>query len=173
MSAALLTIDMQQGMFMLPIAPFRGEEVVATVARLQSRARAAGVPLLHVQHDGGTGHILAKGTSGWPFHTALAPRAEEGVIEKRHCSAFQETELHERLARADIRRIIVAGMQTEHCVDAACRAARALGYAVVLAKDAHTAFDSPVLPAAQIVAHHNLTLGESFVELIAADAIEF
>ena len=64
-------------------------------------------------------------------------------------------------------------MQTEYCIDTNCRAAADLGYKVVLAKDAHTTFDTPVLSAAQIIAHHNRTLDGSFVELAAAGDIAF
>lgn len=38
------------------------------------------------------------------------------------------------------------------------RRALALGYPVTLAADGHTTTDNPILPAAQIVAHHNATL---------------
>ena len=69
--------------------------------------------------------------------------------------------------------VSVAGMQTEFCIDTNCRAAFDLGYKVVLAKDGHTTFDTPVLSAAQIIAHHNRTLNGSFVELAAADDIVF
>jgi len=64
-------------------------------------------------------------------------------------------------------------MQTGYCIDTNCRAAADLGYKVVFAKDAHTTFDTPVLSAAQIIAHHNRTLHGSFVELAAAGDIEF
>jgi nicotinamidase-related amidase len=64
-------------------------------------------------------------------------------------------------------------MQTEYCVDSACRAAAALGYRSVLVSDAHTTFDTSVLSAAQIIAHHNLTLGDSFAELALAREVRF
>jgi len=137
------------------------------------RAREAGVKVFHVQHDGGPGHGLAKGSPGWPHHPQVAPGPGEAVIEKRHSSAFHETDLHARLQAAAIDRLVIAGMQTEMCVDSACRAAVAHGYRVTLASDAHTTFDSAVLPASQIIAHHNHLLGRTFVELAAADDVRF
>jgi nicotinamidase-related amidase len=171
MPTALVIIDMQQGMFSDAIAPARGEEVLQRCAELLGRARAAEVPVFHVQHDGGAGDILGKGSPGFPHHPAVAPKAGEPVIEKRNISAFQDTDLHERLTKAGIDRLIVAGMQTEMCVDSACRAAKALGYRVVLASDAHTTFDTDVLSAELIVAHHNKTLDGAFVELSRAGEI--
>ena len=37
--------------------------------------------------------------------------------------------------------------------------AQSLGYAVTLASDAHSTFDSPVLAAPKIIEHHNRLLG--------------
>jgi nicotinamidase-related amidase len=173
MSTALLVIDLQQGMFTDVVAPYRGEEVLRRVGTLLDRARTARRPIFHIQHDGGIGDILCKGSPGWPHHSAVAPRVEEAVIEKHHSSAFHATDLHARLAEAGIDRLVIAGMQTEYCVDSACRAAAALGYKVVLAADARTTFDTSVLPAERIVAHHNNTLDGTFVELMPAAEIEF
>jgi nicotinamidase-related amidase len=65
-------------------------------------------------------------------------------------------------------------MQTEYCIDTNCRDANGLGYEVVLVKDGHTTFDSPVLPGSKIVAHHNQTLGSGgFATLVAAGAVKF
>jgi hypothetical protein len=41
--------------------------VLARIAGLLERARNACAPIFHVQHDGGLGHILAKGSAGWPL----------------------------------------------------------------------------------------------------------
>jgi nicotinamidase-related amidase len=173
MSTALVIIDMQQGMFTDVIAPYRGEEVLQRCANLLERARAARIPVFHVQHDGGPGDILGKGSPGWPHHPAVAPMAGEPVVEKRHISAFHDTDFHDRLKKAGVDRLVIAGMQTEMCVDSACRAAAALGYRVVLASDAHTTFDTDVLPAERIVAHHNKTLNGAFADLSAAADIGF
>jgi hypothetical protein len=39
--------------------------------------------------------------------------------------------------------------------------------------DGHTTFDSPVLPAEKIIAHHNRTLGDGFAELCSASGVDF
>jgi nicotinamidase-related amidase len=159
-------------MFMLSRPPHHGDKVVERVASLLSRARARNVPIFHVRHDGGSGQILERGTAGWELHPLVAPSEGEPIVDKQHSSAFQDTTLHKQLELAGVGKIVIAGMQTEYCVDSACRAAAALGYRVVLASDAHSTFDTSVLSATQIVAHHNLTLG-SFGELAATDEIRF
>lgn len=173
MTTGLLVIDLQRGMFTSEDKPHDGDGVLSRVASLLDRARAQGAPVLHVQHDGGPGDPLARSDAGWEIHPDVAPRPGEPVIGKTRCSAFPGTGLDAHLRRLGITRLVIAGMQTEYCIDTNCRAAADLGYKVVLAKDAHTTFDSAVLSAAQIIAHHNRTLDGSFVELAAAGDIAF
>jgi nicotinamidase-related amidase len=171
--SALVVIDVQQGLFTGKAPLHRGDEIVRRIAGLIARARAAGMPVFHVRHDGGPGHPLAKGSVGWAHHPAVAPQAGEAVIDKRQSSAFHDTDFHARLQALAIDRLVLAGIQTEMCVESACRAAVGLGYQVVLVSDAHTTFDSAVLPAEQIIAHHNHTLGKGFAKLARADEVEF
>jgi len=173
MTTGLLVIDLQRGMFTSEDKPHDGDGVLLRVASLLERARVRGAPILHVQHDGGPGDPLAKPDVGWEIHPDVAPRPGEPVIGKTRCSAFPGTDLDAHLKRLGITRLVIAGMQTEYCIDTNCRAAFDLGYKVVLARDGHTTFDTPVLSAAQIIAHHNRTLDGSFVELAAADDITF
>jgi nicotinamidase-related amidase len=173
MATGLPVIDLQCGMFMDAQKPHDGDGVLARTASLLERARQRGVPVLHVQHDGGPGDPLGKPGPGWEIHPDVAPQAGEPVIEKSRCSAFPGSDLDAQLKRLGVTRIVIAGMQTEYCIDTNCRAAADLGYKVVLAKDAHTTFDTPMLSAAQIIAHHNRTLNGSFVELAAAGDIDF
>jgi nicotinamidase-related amidase len=60
----LVIIDVQQGMFTFRRPIYQGEEVLARIAGLLERARSAKIPIFHVQHDGGPGHVLAKGIDG-------------------------------------------------------------------------------------------------------------
>jgi nicotinamidase-related amidase len=173
MTTALVVIDVQNGMFDSDPPPYRGDELLQRIAGLLERARAAGVPVFHVQHDGGPDDVLAKGSPGFAHHPVVAPTGGEPVIEKRHVSSFRDTDFDARLRRAGIDRLIIAGMQTEYCVDTACRAAVGLGYKVVLVADAHSTFDSTELSAERIVAHHNNTLRGAFVELVTSDKISF
>jgi nicotinamidase-related amidase len=173
MPTALVVVDVQQGMFTCDPPPYHAAEVLQRIATLLERGRVAGVPIFHVRHDGGPGHILAKGSAGWPHHPAVAPRTGELIIDKRHRSAFHDTDFHARLTERGIDRLVIAGLQTEMCVDSACRAAVALGYRVVLASDGHTTWDTPALPAERIIAPHNRTLGRGFAELSTVMAVRF
>jgi nicotinamidase-related amidase len=171
---ALLFIDMQKGMFSIAgVVPYDGAAVVQRIATLVGRARAHGTPVFFVRHDGGPGHPLAATTSGFEFHADLLPNAGESVTVKRRCSAFHDTELDAALKAAGINRVVICGMQTESCVDTAVRAAAERGYQVTLVADAHTTFDTTVLDANDIIAHHNQTLAGLFAVVRPASSIQF
>ena len=151
---ALLVIDMQVGNV---AAAYQREEIVARLAGLVAEARAAGTPIVFIQHED---DWLRPEAPEWQFLAALTPDKGELVIHKRACDAFYGTPLLEELTARDVRRLIVTGVQTELCVDATCRRAASEGFDVILVADGHTTEDTPNLPAAQIIAHHNRTLGQ-------------
>jgi nicotinamidase-related amidase len=154
---ALVVIDVQQGIVRAPQI-HDADAVLTRIRSLQDRARLAGVPVVHVQHDGPRGHRVEKGSSGWNIEPAVAPSSNEQVIHKRASDAFFETPLLEELRRFGVEQIIVAGCMTQYCVDTTCRRAVTLGLDVVLACDAHTTADEGQLLAEQIIGHHNTLL---------------
>ena len=170
---ALIIIDVQVGMFMEEFPVYRGKELLEKIQGLIGRARAAGVPVIYVQHDGQGEDPLRPDLPGWPIHPAIAPLDGELVVRKLHPDAFQDTPLQSELERRGIRSLVAAGIQTEFCVDTTCRRAYSLGYKVTLAQDAHSTWDNKYLKAQQIIDHHNLTLGGWFVKLKPADEIQF
>lgn len=170
---ALLVIDVQLGMFEEQDPVYRGDELLTTIGDLITRAHAAGIPVIYVQHSGGENHLLEPSAPGWPIHPAIAPTEDALVIHKRHPDSFQETNLQHELEIRGIKRPIVVGIQTEYCIDTTCRRAYSLGYDVTLVEDAHSTWDTDHLKASQIIAHHNQVLGGWFVILKAAHAIEF
>ncbi len=174
MKKALVVIDVQKGMFAIP--GFRlhdGEGTVARVATLLTRARAAGVPVFFVQHDGGPEHPLHPGKPGFPFHDAVAPEAREDVTVKHRGSAFHGTAFDAKLNSAGVDTLVVCGMQSEYCVDSAVRGAVERGYEVVLVADGHTTGDTRVLKASAIVAHENETLGGGYADVVPAGDVVF
>jgi nicotinamidase-related amidase len=172
-STALLIIDVQMGMFQSPRIPpvSRADELLATLQKLIARAREAGVPIVYVQHCGTKDDVLQEGMPGWEIHPAIQPRKEDPVVRKHFCDSFLKSELHELLQSMSISSLVIAGIQTEFCVDTACRRAFSLGYEVTLVKDGHSTWDTEALQAAQIVAHHNLTLSSSFLRLANSDSL--
>jgi nicotinamidase-related amidase len=170
---ALVIVDLQQGMFTLPDPLYRGDQLLRTLSDLVERARQSGTPVVYLQHDGSEGHPLAPSTPGWPIHPAVAPNENDIVVRKQHCDAFCETRLETTLKELQVTRLVVAGLQTEYCVDTTCRRAFSLGYQVVLVGDGHSTCDTESLKASAVIAHHNQVLGEVFATVQAAHEITF
>ncbi len=177
MKTALLVIDVQVGIVdHFPV--HNKDRVLANIGSLLAKARAANVPLIYVQHDGGEGHPLEVNTAGWQIHHRVAPIDGEPVVRKQSCSSFYETPLQQVLNDAGILHLVVTGCMTEYCVDTACRHATTLGFDVTLAGDAHTTIDNESLKAAQIIEHHNRVLdgfssGENAVTVRSTGEIDF
>ncbi|HEY0186892.1 MAG TPA: isochorismatase family protein [Cellulomonas sp.] len=85
-------------------------------AALLARARAAGAPVIHVQHDGGPGSAYDIRQEIGRIHPAVAPVAGEPVVVKTAPNAFVGTDLAERVAAAGNDELVVLGFMTHMCV---------------------------------------------------------
>jgi len=164
-TTALLVIDVQVGLIDDPADPsYNAPIVLANIAGLLAKARTAQTPIIFIQHDGNTyegeGLSLAPNSPGWQIHTMVEPLVGELVLRKRASDAFYQTTLQAELDARHIQHLVITGCRTEMCVDTTSRAAISRGYDVTLVRDAHSTTDSEIMPAAQIVAHHNYTLDD-------------
>jgi nicotinamidase-related amidase len=174
---ALLIVDAQVGLVELMPAEVQ-RSVVPRIGTLIDKARASGVLVIYIQHDGPKGHPLETHTQSWEICPLLKPADGEQVIRKRESDSFFETLLQRELEKRGIAHLIIAGGMTEYCVDTTCRRAASVGYDVTLAGDAHFTRDNEVLTAKNIIAHHNFVLdgfgaGDHLVRVKPADEIVF
>jgi len=170
---ALLVIDMQVGNFSEPNPIYKGGQLLARVKSLIVKARSSQTQIVYIQNSGGSGDPDEYGTPGWEIHPSLTPVEGDLVVQKQTPDAFHETNLHRELESRGIKKLVIAGLQTEYCVDTTCRRAFSLGYSVILVKDAHSTWGSPRFTAQQIIEHHNQVLGGWFTTLKNESEIEF
>lgn len=170
---ALLVIDVQRDVL---DGCFRADQVLATIQQLVAAARAAGAPVVWVQHEEPG---LERGTPGWQLADGLHPRDGEPVILKSYRDAFADTDLAAELAARTVRHLVVVGSQTDYCVDSATRRATMEGFDVTLVQDGHTTTDAVTeygtVTAEHIIGHANLRFstlrhpGGTFAVTRAAD----
>lgn len=131
--------------------------------RLLERARAAGVPIIHIQQVSAPGRGIFD-PSG-PF-TAFAPEATpapgETVITKKLPNAFAGTTLDAALKQLGRRQLILSGYMTHMCVSATARSALDHGYLTTIIADACATRNIPdgaggTVPAATV---HRVALAE-------------
>ena len=156
-NTALLVIDVQNGVVN---HSHNRDEVVANVATLVGKARAAGVGVVWVQHS--NPEHLPLGSDGWQFAPELKAADGEPVVHKTYADSFEATDLEEVLAGKGIGRLVVSGAQTDECIRSTLHGAIARGYDALLVSDAHTTEDLSEWGAPtpdKVIAHTNLYWG--------------
>ena len=86
------------------------------VEKLITHARKCGVEVVFVRHDDGT--ELTKGAKGFEVYNSFAPKDGEKIFDKNYNSAFRKTGLTEYLRGKNENEIMIAGLQTDYCMDA-------------------------------------------------------
>ena len=172
MKKALLVIDVQNGMFQEGNVVYKGDVLLKNLIGLIDQARSSKTSIFYIQHNASAGHPLEYRTKGWEIHPEIAPSNQDVIIQKTTPDSFFNTSLEDELKKQGIEHLIIAGIQTEVCVDTTCRRAFSMGYKVTLASDTHSTWDSEDLTAQQIINHHNHVL-RWFTDISSSQDITF
>lgn len=141
-NAALIIIDMQQGMTSPGLPARNNPGAEANLAMLLAAWREQGRPLVHVRHISRTpGSVFWPGQPGVEFQPRFQPLASEHVVEKNVPDAFIHTGLERWLHVRGIRRLVIAGVSTNNSVECSARSGGNLGFEVSVAGDACFAFE--------------------------------
>jgi len=149
LKTVLLVVDVQQAL--IDANPVREDEFFLNLKMLIDAAHASGTEVVYVRHDSGPDDVLKAGTEGWQLHRSLKPREDERVFDKKFNSAFHKTGLNEYLKEKRVGRIVLCGMQTEHCIDTTCKVAFELGYDVLIPSGGTTTFTNPFLTGEKLI----------------------
>jgi len=152
-NTALLVIDVQNGVVG---EAYDRDAVVANIAALVDKARAADVDVVWVQHNDDD---LKKGSENWQYVAELERLDSEPLVQKEYGDSFEETELESILAARGIGQLIVSGAQTDACIRSTLHGAIVRGYDATLVSDAHTTEDQSSWGAPtpdKVIAHTNL-----------------
>jgi len=142
MSTALLLIDVQKGFDDSCWGKRNNPDAEKNMASLLAVWRQLERVVLHVQHcSSNKNSPLHSDSKGNNFHDFAMPKSNEPVFKKSVNSAFIGTELEHYLNQQDIKRLVIAGFTTDHCVSTTTRMAGNLGFDVTLLSDATACFD--------------------------------
>jgi len=139
--------------------------------------RTAGEPVVHVVHDSlQPASPFRHGSPGFAPLPGFEPGEGESRIVKHENSAFAGTGLDTLLRRLDVRRLVVAGLTTPHCVSTSVRMAANTGFDVTLAGNACASFamdcpDGRRLDAETVQAVHIASLHGEFCRVLPSDEI--
>lgn len=133
--SALIVIDVQKDVV---ADAYRRDETIGNISDLVKRARAAGTPVVWVQHSD---EEMEKGSDAWQIVPELSPAADEPVIHKIYGDSFEATDLEDVLSAAGVGRLVVSGAESDACIRSTVHGAFTRGYDVTLVSDAHTTSD--------------------------------
>ena len=140
--AALLLIDVQQGLDEPRLGTRNNPQAEQRIGALLAAWRQAQWPVIHVQHMSREPNSpLRPELPGNAFKPEAMPREGEPVFQKNVNSAFIGTSLEAHLRRENIHSLVIAGLTTDHCVSTSVRMAGNLGFDVVVVEDATATFD--------------------------------
>ncbi|MFC6974358.1 cysteine hydrolase [Halomicroarcula sp. GCM10025709] len=164
-TTAVLTVDLHRGhldpeIATLPVPADRAEEIVDASERLVTAARANDFPVIHVTtayrdaseitsnpkwnetevSDGDSREAISEhnvygNTEGMEIMPALAADEDTFLQPKKRYSPFLETDLPFVLRVNDIETLVVAGVNTNTCVQCTCFEATNRDYEVVVVED--------------------------------------
>ena len=125
---ALLLIDIQD--FYFPGGKSALSEPVKAASKaalLLDQFRKDEMIVIHIRHNS---------EPGGQINSIVKPLTTEKTISKNEVNSFLGTDLQEYLQKFKIDTLVICGMQTHMCVEAATRAASDLGYKCILIHDA-------------------------------------
>ena len=132
-NTALVIIDIQNFYFpggSLPL--FEPEKAALNAQKILNYSRKNKILVVHVKHNA---------SSGSEIHDLVKPLENEIIISKDKANAFIDTDLLELLKEYNIEKLILCGMQTHMCLEAATRAASDYGFTCTVIEDACTTRD--------------------------------
>jgi nicotinamidase-related amidase len=143
-NTALIIIDFQDG--------FKDEaywggnrnnpEAEKNARKVLDTWRELGLPVFHVKHNSvNPKSKLAPGQPGNAIMDIVKPIGSEPTIPKKVNSSFIGTDLQQQLESKGIKRVVLAGLQTDHCVSTTARMAANLGFETIVLSDATATFD--------------------------------
>jgi nicotinamidase-related amidase len=126
--AALLLIDIQNFYFpggRLPLV--NPEDASLNAKKLLNHFREKNLLVIHVRHNT---------QPGGEIHKNVKPLETEKVISKNHANGFKDTDLLAYLRENNIEKLVICGMMTHMCVEAATRAAHDYDFECIVVHDA-------------------------------------
>lgn len=152
------------------------EPALVQCASLLARARKLGIPVFHIQHDGGVGTPYDITSPIGQIADPVQPADGEPVVVKNYPNSFLNTDLHQRLQAVDAKNLVIVGFMTHMCISSTARAAFDLGYAnntVVAGATASRPLplgEGAEQPAAQVHAANLAAIADLFAVVVPNEA---
>ena len=149
----LLVIDVQTAI--CTPALFAYQSFTENLRALIETARQTDTEVIYIRHDDGAGSALTPGNAGFAIAADFAPLPSERIFDKTVNSPFRDSGLTEYLRSCGENTLILTGLQTEYCVDAAVKCGFEHGFRLLVPAFANTTADNAHLTGEQTYHYYN------------------
>ena len=149
----LLVIDVQTAI--CTPALFAYQSFTENLRALIETARQTDTEVIYIRHDDGAGSALTPGNAGFAIAADFAPLPSERIFDKTVNSPFRDSGLTEYLRSCGKNTLILTGLQTEYCVDAAVKCGFEHGFRLLVPAFANTTADNAHLTGEQTYHYYN------------------
>ncbi|WP_432651509.1 cysteine hydrolase family protein [Huintestinicola sp.] len=149
----LLIVDAQRAITNETL--YRFEEFVSNVKLLIDTARKCKLEVIYIRHDDGAGEPLSKGNEGFEIYDGFRPAEGEKIFDKTVNSPFRDTGLTEYLKGKNETELIIAGLQTDYCIDAAVKCGFEHGFHIIVPEYSNSTFDNEFMTAEESYKYYN------------------
>ncbi|MBX7152341.1 cysteine hydrolase [bacterium] len=178
-SPALLLIDIQKGFDNIQYWGGQRNNPYAeeNAKNLLMHWRKNNLPVFHIQHCSTNPRSpLHASNIGNEFKDIVKPMYHETIIKKNVNSAFIGTHLKGYLDYEKIKKLVIVGLTTDHCVSTTTRMAGNYGFEVYLVSDATATFNKKGLNnhsySAELIHQTALaSLSEEFAKIITTEFV--
>ncbi|WP_242274591.1 cysteine hydrolase family protein [Bacillus cereus group sp. BfR-BA-01310] len=176
-NTALIIIDVQKAFEEEKWGTRNNPDAEENIQILLNMWRGKEYPIMHIQHlsdnDQSIFHPSKKSSD---FKDIVIPIKDEKIFKKKVNSAFIGTGLEEHLKANKIKKVVIVGLTTPHCVSTTTRMSGNMGFETYLVSDATAAFaikgaDDTYYSAEQI---HNVslaTLDDEFATVLTTEEL--
>jgi nicotinamidase-related amidase len=143
-NAALVIIDMQQGINHPKLGPRNNPQAEANMLQLLQTWRRTQRPVMHVRHFSASPEsVFWPQQSGVEYQPAFLPLEAEAQLQKQVPDAFCHSSLEQWLREQGISQVVIVGVVTNNSVESSARSGGNLGFEVIVPHDACFTFDQP------------------------------
>lgn len=134
---------------------YKFDRFVSNVKELINKARTNRTEVIYVRHDDGPDSELTKGNIGFEIYEEFKPINGERIFDKNVNSAFKGTGLLEYLINKGEKDIIIAGLQTDYCIDATIKCGFEHGFNIIVPAYANTTVNNKFMSSEQSYRYYN------------------
>ena len=150
----LLVVDFQKALTQ-DEELYDSEAFIERVLELIETARKSRTEVIFMQHDAGPESGFSEGDPGFELDGRVKVLENEKVFTKTINSCFGNRDFAAYMNSLKDKRLMIAGLQTDWCIDATVKSAFERGFSVIVPEGTNSTFDNDYMTAETSCRYYN------------------